>query len=72
MSRGGNCWDKAVSESFFHSLKVELVDQKKDQTRQQAMPPIFEQIEVFYNRKRHHSTNDYWSPVDDEDIPQVA
>ncbi len=72
LSHGGYCWDNAVLERFFHSLKVELVNQKKDQTREPVMQSIFEYIEVFYNRKRLHSTNDYWSLVDYEGRPKVA
>lgn len=66
MSRKGNCWDNAVSESFFHTLKVELIHQKKFETREQAKQEIFEYIEVFYNRLRMHSANDYLSPVEFE------
>jgi len=66
MSRKGNCWDNAVSESFFHTLKTELVHHQTYQTRAEAKQTIFEYIEVFYNRKRLHSSNGYWSPVDFE------
>jgi putative transposase len=66
MSRKGNCWDNAVAESFFHTLKVELVNQNKFKTREEAKDAIFEYIEVFYNRIRAHSTNDYLSPVEFE------
>ena len=66
MSRKGNCWDNAVSESFFHTLKTELVHHQTYQTRAEAKPAIFEYIEVFYNRERLHSSNGYWSPVDFE------
>jgi len=59
MSRKGNCWDNAVAESFFHSLKTELVHHCDFSTRAEAKQEIFEYIEVFYNRKRHHSANDY-------------
>lgn len=72
MSRKGNCWDNAVSESFFHSLKIELVHQQRYKSRSDAMASIFEYIEVFYNRKRLHSTNDYMSPVDYEEARKVA
>ena len=54
MSRKGNCWDNAVAESFFKTLKVELVYQNKYQTRQEAELSIFEYIETWYNRKRRH------------------
>ena len=66
MSRKGNCWDNAVSESFFHTLKTELVHQYQFKTRIDAKQAIFEYIEVFYNRERIHSANDYMSPVDYE------
>jgi transposase InsO family protein len=66
MSRKGNCWDNAVSESFFHTLKTELVHHQHYQTRAKAKQDIFEYIEVFYNRERIHSANNYLSPVDYE------
>jgi transposase InsO family protein len=66
MSRKGNCWDNAVSESFFHTLKTELVHHCNFKTREEAKHEIFEYIEVFYNRIRLHSANDYLSPVDYE------
>jgi len=66
MSRKGDCWDNAVSESFFHSLKTELVHHEHFKTRAEANQAIFEYIEVFYNRQRLHSTNDYMSPVNYE------
>jgi putative transposase len=52
MSRKGNCWDNAVSESFFHTLKIEQVYHQRYQTRAEAKQDIFEYIEVFYNRER--------------------
>jgi putative transposase len=55
MSRKGNCWDNAVAESFFHSLKTELVHHEDYRTRQAATTSIFDYIEVFYNRQRRHS-----------------
>jgi len=54
MSRKGNCWDNAVAESFFKTLKVELVYHNKYQTKKQAELSIFEYIETFYNTKRRH------------------
>jgi transposase InsO family protein len=66
MSRKGDCWDNAVSESFFHTLKTELVNHESYQTREKAKQSVFEYIEVFYNRERLHSSNDYLSPVDYE------
>ena len=62
MSRKGNCWDNAVAESFFHTLKTELVYHEDYHTRWEAKRSIFEYIEVFYNRKRLHSTLGYQSP----------
>jgi putative transposase len=55
MSRKGNCWDNAVAESIFKSLKVEQVYQNKYKTRQQASLAIFEWIETWYNRNRRHT-----------------
>ena len=66
MSRKGNCWDNAVSESFFHTLKTELVHHMKFKNREEAKQAIFEYIEVFYNRVRLHSANDYLSPLEFE------
>lgn len=63
MSRKGNCWDNAPSESFFHTLKTELVHHRRYQTREEAKQEIFEYIEVFYNRQRRHSTIDYQTPL---------
>lgn len=67
MSRKGNCWDNAVAESFFHSLKTELVYHETFYTRAQANEKIFEYIEIFYNRQRIHSTNNYMSPSEFEE-----
>jgi len=66
MGRRGNCWDNAVSESFFHSLKNELRHHQTYQTRAKAKQAVFEYIEVFYNRERLHSANGYLSPIDYE------
>ena len=66
MSRKGDCWDNAVAESFFHTLKVELIHGKTYNTRQEAKMAIFEYIEVFYNRQRRHSYLGYLSPEDFE------
>jgi putative transposase len=62
MSGKGNCWDNAAMESFWATLKTELVHQQHYTTRQQARSSIFEYIEVFYNRKRLHSSLGYVSP----------
>jgi transposase InsO family protein len=66
MSRPGNCLDNAAVESFFHTLKTELVYQQHYRTREQARLAIFEYIESFYNRTRLHSTLDYRSPEEYE------
>lgn len=66
MSRKGDCWDNAVAESFFHTLKVELVHRYKFRTREEAKRRIFEYVEMFYNRKRAHSTLGYLSPFEYE------
>jgi len=66
MSRKGNCYDNAVAESFFHSLKTEWVHHCRYRTRQEAKTSIFEYIETFYNPKRRHSQLNYLSPADYE------
>ena len=63
MSRKGNCFDNAVVESFFGTLKVELVHRCRFATRQQARQEVFEYIEVWYNRSRRHSALGYLSPA---------
>lgn len=63
MSGTGNCYDNAAIESFFHTLKTEHVHFEQYKTRQQAQNSIFEYIEIFYNRKRRHSTLGYLSPL---------
>jgi putative transposase len=72
MSRKGNCWDNAPAESFFHTLKTELIYQGNFQTRTEARRAIFEYVEVFYNRVRLHSSNDYMSPSDYELLLRTA
>lgn len=72
MSRKGNCWDNAPSESFFHTLKTELVHHEDFRARAEAKQAIFEYIEVFYNRVRLHSSNGYMSPMDYESVLQAA
>jgi putative transposase len=67
MSRPGNCWDNAVVESFFATLKTELLSgEHVYQTRQEARTAIFEYVEGFYNRTRRHSALGYLSPVEFE------
>ncbi len=62
ISRRGDCYDNAVAESFFHTLKTELVYQQRYRTREEARLAIFEYIAAFYNRTRRHSTNSYRPP----------
>jgi putative transposase len=62
MSGRGNCWDNACAESFWATLKTELVHHEQYATREQARQSIFEYIEIFYNRKRLHSSLGYLSP----------
>ena len=66
MSRKGNCYDNAYVESFFHTLKTELVYRTKFATREEAKKAIFEFIEVWYNRERRHSSLGYKSPAEFE------
>jgi putative transposase len=66
MSRKGNCYDNAYAESFFHTLKVELVHRRQFRTRAEAKAAIFEYIEVWYNRRRIHSALGYRSPMEYE------
>lgn len=63
MSRKGNCWDNAIAESFFKTLKTELIYHTEYFTKQQAKLAIFEYIESWYNRKRKHSALGYRSPL---------
>jgi len=63
MSRAGDCYDNAMAESFFATLKAELIDTRPWPTRRAARQAIFEWLEVFYNRQRSHSALDYQSPV---------
>jgi transposase InsO family protein len=68
MSRKGHCGDNAVVESFFHTLKTELVKFEDYHTRNEARSSLFEYIELFYNRVRRHSTLNYRSPIEFENI----
>jgi len=72
MSRKGDCWDNSVAESFFSTLKKELVWRTKFVSREQARREIFEFIEVFYNRQRMHSYLGYLSPVEFEAAAKAA
>ncbi len=66
MSRKGDCWDNAVAESFFGSLKTQWTDDQDYLTHEDAKKSIFEYIELFYNLKRRHSHLGYKSPIDYE------
>jgi len=68
MSGKGNCWDNACMESFYRTIKVELIYQNTYQTRRQAQRDIFEYIEIFYNRERLHSSLGYYSPEEYESL----
>jgi transposase InsO family protein len=72
MSNKGNCYDNAITESFFKTLKTELVYFEKYQTRQQAHSSLFEYIEIFYNKKRRHSAINYLAPVEYEKTLRAA
>jgi putative transposase len=64
MSRKGNCWDNACSETLFGSLKVERLHGQRYRTRAEARAEVFQYIEGFYNRNRRRSTLGYISPLD--------
>lgn len=66
MSRKGDCWDNAAAESFVHTLKVELIHRYRFKMREEAKRTIFEYVEMYYNRKRTHSSLGYLSPFDYE------
>jgi transposase InsO family protein len=66
MSRRGDCYDNAVVESFFGTLKQELVNRHRFTTRESARQAVFEYVEVWYNRQRRHSSLGYISPVEFE------
>lgn len=71
MSSSGNCYDNAITESFFHTLKTELIDLGNNKTREQTKQIIFQYIEIFYNRQRLHSALGYLSPVEFEKTKNV-
>jgi putative transposase len=71
MSRKGNAYDNAVVESIFDNLKDELVHHRGFATREEARAEIFDDMELFYNRRRAHATLQYLSPVDSEDSRRV-
>jgi transposase InsO family protein len=66
MSRKGNCWDNAVAESFFKTLKTEATDEVNFKTFAEAKHMVFEYIEVYYNRQRMHSSIQYQIPAEYE------
>jgi putative transposase len=66
LSRPRQCWDNAVAESFFASLKLELIDRRSWATRGQVRRAVFDYIERFFNRQRLHSTLGYLTPADYE------
>jgi putative transposase len=68
MSRTADCYDNAAAESFFHSFKGECIDGESFQTRTQARSTTFDYIESFYNRTRRHSTLQYVSPFQYEQL----
>lgn len=72
MSRKGDCWDNAVAESFFKSLKAEEVYEKKYQNQQEAKIAIFEYIEGFYNQNRRHSALGYLTMTEFEKLNHAA
>jgi len=72
MSKKGDCYDNAVAESFFATLKLELVYPDFFRTREQADIQLFEYIEIFYNRQRLHSAISYAVPVQFEQSSHAA
>jgi len=72
MSRKGDCWDNAVAESFFGILKSELIHHERFKGPDDALKTLFEYIEIFYNRKRKHSTLDYKNPFQYEQAMKSA
>lgn len=72
MSRKGDCWDNAVAESFFSTIKAELIHDRDFPTRAAATAAIDDYIRAFYNQKRRHSHNGYISPIEFELKAQIA
>ena len=66
MSRKGDCWDNAVAESFFATIKGEMIDHEDYLTRGAALAAIADYIDAFYNSRRRHSTIGYVSPIEFE------
>ena len=72
MSRKGNCWDNAVAESFFATIKAELINRTRWSNRLELRSAVFEYIEVFYNRRRLHSSIGYKTPAEVENLHQLS
>ena len=72
MSRRGDCWDNAVAESFFATLKLDLIFRRTFRTRREARQAIYRYIEVFYNRQRRHTYLGYLSPAEFEEFASSA
>lgn len=72
MSRKGNCWDNAPMESFFGTLKTELIYHENYRTRNEARQSVFEYVETFYNRVRLQQRLGYMSPVEFENLSKAA
>jgi putative transposase len=66
LSRPRQCWDNAVAESFFASLKLELIDRRSWATRTQVRRAVFDYVERFFNRRRLHSSLGYLTPIEYE------
>ena len=66
LSRPRQCWDNAVAEAWFATLKLELIDRRSWATRAQVRTAVFEFIEIFYNRRRLHSSLNYMTPIEYE------
>ncbi len=72
MSRKGNCWDNAVAESFFSIIKSEMIHHQHFKDQNDVLPAVFEYIEVYYNRKRIHSTLNYQTPAQVDEAIKTA
>jgi transposase InsO family protein len=68
MSRKGNCWDNAVAESFFASLKKQILIGESSKTYEETEQIIFEYIVIYYNRVRRHSNNNWLGPAEYESL----
>jgi putative transposase len=72
MSRKGDCWDNAVAESFFHTLKTELIYPENLKTKEEIEKAVFEYIEIYFNRQRRHSSIQYKTPEEFERLALAA